>query len=356
MNTPTAYAGFWNRFAAVFIDVLILLIPQALFGYLVGTAFLNRMASPDPVQNYLGFEIWSRGIGLGIAWLYFALLESSKYQATIGKMALGLVVTDLAGNPISFGRASGRFFGKLLSSVIFGFGYLMVGFTARKQALHDIMAKCLILKKARHTSAGAFTTPEQIQVDDEHLYLTAQKELDSNSMREGLWAKAFEQHPSDENMRRATYLRFRVAQLRVEVTDSRPPPIPMISRIRNSRPVALIRQYIVLVVIGVLITIGVIVGNWSDISQWGHNKYYDVFWKSMTRDGGYGSKVHAEYTLNGQRWTLRNCDKVAYRGSTIMAFNSKYSSWNEWDGPSRVIEGATDINVYKGSYISDQQY
>ena len=60
---------------------------------------------------------------------------------------LGLKVTDLAGNRITFARASGRFFGKILSGMILGIGFLMAGFTARKQALHDILAGCLVLRQ-----------------------------------------------------------------------------------------------------------------------------------------------------------------------------------------------------------------
>jgi uncharacterized RDD family membrane protein YckC len=74
-------------------------------------------------------------------------MESSSWQATLGKKILGLRVTDLAGNRITFARASGRFFGKILSGMILGIGFLMAGFTARKQALHDILAGCLVLRQ-----------------------------------------------------------------------------------------------------------------------------------------------------------------------------------------------------------------
>jgi uncharacterized RDD family membrane protein YckC len=78
-------------------------------------------------------------------WLYYALMESSSRQATLGKLAIGIVVTDLGGNRISFGRATGRYFGKILSGMIMCIGYIMAGFTERKQALHDIMASCLVV-------------------------------------------------------------------------------------------------------------------------------------------------------------------------------------------------------------------
>jgi len=78
------------------------------------------------------------------SWLYEAFMESSSYQATLGKMIFGMKVTDLNGNRISFGRATGRHFAKWLSAMILGIGYIMVGFTERKQGLHDLLAGTLV--------------------------------------------------------------------------------------------------------------------------------------------------------------------------------------------------------------------
>ena len=86
-------------------------------------------------------------ISIAAYWLYYALLESSPSRATLGKMALGIVVTDLQGGRISFGRATGRHFAKYLSSLILMIGYLMAGFTRQKQALHDILAGTLVVIK-----------------------------------------------------------------------------------------------------------------------------------------------------------------------------------------------------------------
>jgi uncharacterized RDD family membrane protein YckC len=81
-------------------------------------------------------------------WLYYALCESSSWQATPGKRLLGLRVCDLNGRPISFVRASGRFMGRIVTGIVpFGIGYLMAGLTARKQALHDMIAGCLVLRQ-----------------------------------------------------------------------------------------------------------------------------------------------------------------------------------------------------------------
>jgi uncharacterized RDD family membrane protein YckC len=81
-----------------------------------------------------------------LAWLYEALLTSSSMQATPGKMVFGLRVTTLEGEQIGFGRATGRFFGKIVSSIIIYIGFLMVAFTERKQGLHDMMASTLVVR------------------------------------------------------------------------------------------------------------------------------------------------------------------------------------------------------------------
>jgi uncharacterized RDD family membrane protein YckC len=84
---------------------------------------------------------------LVLDWLYYTLLESSVWQGTLGKKALGLEVTDLGGRRVSFGRATGRFFARIISGLTLGIGFIMAGFTERKQALHDIIAGCLVIRK-----------------------------------------------------------------------------------------------------------------------------------------------------------------------------------------------------------------
>jgi uncharacterized RDD family membrane protein YckC len=122
-----AYAGFWRRAAAILIDALILAIPS---GIVLG--ILGRGAGNLAV--------------LVLDWLYFAYQESSEAQATIGKRALGIKVTDLEGNRLTFGRATGRYFAKILSTITLGIGYLLAAFTVRKQALHDMVASTLVVK------------------------------------------------------------------------------------------------------------------------------------------------------------------------------------------------------------------
>lgn len=143
------YAGFWLRLLAYLIDSVVLAVPAAMVLTLVGPSLGVRVPLPlvprDPATLHGLYQL--DVILLGIAWLYFALLESSPWQATLGKRMLGLIVTDLDGKPISFTRASMRFFGKLISSMTLLIGYFMAAFTRRRQALHDILASCLVIRK-----------------------------------------------------------------------------------------------------------------------------------------------------------------------------------------------------------------
>ena len=95
-----------------------------------------------------GFIFGFFGIIFVVSWLYYALSESSSWQATLGKKILNLKVTDISGQPISFGRASGRYFAKIITGMIpLMIGYIMAGFTEKKQAIHDMIASCLVLRK-----------------------------------------------------------------------------------------------------------------------------------------------------------------------------------------------------------------
>ena len=146
-----AYAGFWLRFFAYLIDSILLgaVIGIGIFLPLFGGT-LRTFSADSPWELYTSMArplVALRMLGLMASWIYFAALESSAWQATLGKKALGLKVTDLAGNRITFARASGRFFGKILSGMILFIGFLMAGFTERKQALHDILAGCLVLRQ-----------------------------------------------------------------------------------------------------------------------------------------------------------------------------------------------------------------
>jgi len=163
---PPQYAGFWIRLVAYFVDGLIvgipltviLLIAVFVFGAFGGLATLRSLPSnPDPEQVQAQFiPIIGALIGayavffvgaIVISWLYFALMESSERQATFGKAMLNLRVTDANGNRLSFGHASGRYFSKLVTGLVPLFiGWIMAGFTQKKQALHDFIAGTLVFK------------------------------------------------------------------------------------------------------------------------------------------------------------------------------------------------------------------
>jgi len=154
------YAGFWKRFAAYLIDSVIIGIVMGIVMMIFGIGLFGSLATVDPMEMEMD-EDAANAMAAGVIggmvtffilisaaqWLYFALMESSAKQATLGKMALSIIVTDLNGNRLSFGRATGRYFGKIISGAILMIGYIMAGFTEKKQALHDIIAGCLVVNK-----------------------------------------------------------------------------------------------------------------------------------------------------------------------------------------------------------------
>jgi uncharacterized RDD family membrane protein YckC len=152
------YGGFWLRFLAYLIDSAVIAIGVFLVAiplvFLTGLGTLLSQIHPEEDLNDAG--VWVilaviflfATVALAVTWLYHALMESSEWQATVGKKALGLVVTDMAGRRVSFGRATGRHFAKIVTNMVPLFiGYIMAGFTAQKQALHDMIAGCLILRR-----------------------------------------------------------------------------------------------------------------------------------------------------------------------------------------------------------------
>lgn len=140
------YGGFWIRVVAAIIDhilVRVVLAPVgAVFG-LGGLALGGFGHGGFPLTHLLGGGVMFMLILAG-SWLYEAFMESSSYRATLGKMIFGMKVTDLYGNRISFARATGRHFAKILSGLILCIGFIMVGLTERKQGLHDLLAGTLV--------------------------------------------------------------------------------------------------------------------------------------------------------------------------------------------------------------------
>jgi uncharacterized RDD family membrane protein YckC len=154
------YAGFWLRVVAYLIDgivmglgFMLIFIPFAITTGL--TAVLSGIhpgGDPRDVGAVLGGTFFLglvTVVALGIlgGWLYHAKMESSAWQATLGKKVLNLRVTDLNGARVTFGRATGRHFAKLITGLIpLGVGFALAGLTERRQALHDMLANCLVLR------------------------------------------------------------------------------------------------------------------------------------------------------------------------------------------------------------------
>lgn len=161
------YAGFWIRFAGHIIDWLVLRMIKAIIfvPIVLIVLFSAAFSFADFDFNSIDFDNfdfsdiqaigWTAGLVLMIIffallsvvveWLYYALMTSSKSQATLGKMAVGVKVTDFNGERISFLRATGRYFSKIISEAILWIGYIMAGFTDRKQALHDFIASTYVV-------------------------------------------------------------------------------------------------------------------------------------------------------------------------------------------------------------------
>jgi uncharacterized RDD family membrane protein YckC len=151
----TPYGGFWIRLLAHLIDHIILgAVAAPLFFIMVLPSIVriaheaeqNQEPSPEMILTIVSSAFVYIALAFVGQWLYEALLTSSSWQGTIGKRVVRLKVVDEAGNRIGFGRATGRFFAKILSSMFFCIGFIMVGFTERKRGLHDMLAATVVMK------------------------------------------------------------------------------------------------------------------------------------------------------------------------------------------------------------------
>ncbi len=158
MNTN--YAGFWKRFLAWCIDYIIIYVAQAFLVVpvlgIVGINLASKVASGEDMAEGDAIAMIMTAIAAASAVallvvvlqiLYYSLMESSKYQGTVGKIALGIIVTDTNGGKLDFTKAFVRNLCKIISSLILCIGYIMAGFTEKKQALHDMIANTLVVNK-----------------------------------------------------------------------------------------------------------------------------------------------------------------------------------------------------------------
>lgn len=155
------YAGFWLRFVAYVLDAFILgifVVPILIGAAMlmgVGTVISGLPRNGDPFENgfppvFALFMLAFVGVAFVGGWLYHALLESSEWQGTAGKKIVGIVVTDMDGARLTFGRATGRYFAKFISGLIpLGIGYILAAFTEKRQAIHDMLAGTLVLRNTQ---------------------------------------------------------------------------------------------------------------------------------------------------------------------------------------------------------------
>jgi uncharacterized RDD family membrane protein YckC len=135
------YGGFWIRFGAFLVDIVVLLIPTLLISFLFHAVTPAR----DEIERTI-VDLMDSGFNLLMCWVYEAVLLSSPWQATIGKRVCGLKVTDYDGNRVSFARATGRYFAWYLSAVPLCIGFIMIAWTRQRQGLHDLMARTLVVQ------------------------------------------------------------------------------------------------------------------------------------------------------------------------------------------------------------------
>jgi uncharacterized RDD family membrane protein YckC len=152
-SSPPLYAGFWRRVAAYFVDSIVVLVAAAFL--LLPFSFTESFA-------------WIGSLAVLVFFLaYFIMMNSSGLQATIGKLVLGVKVTDGQGNRIGTGRSAGRFLGTFVSSLVLGVGYLLAGWTERRQALHDMIAGTLVVRRGATPAdivAGGVPMPNTLGV------------------------------------------------------------------------------------------------------------------------------------------------------------------------------------------------
>jgi uncharacterized RDD family membrane protein YckC len=140
-QTEIVYAGFWRRLAAYMMDYIFITTAAALSVLVFGMMF-----SPPGFGWHIGLD-YRLILGPVIPWLYWSLMESSVYQATIGKMIMGIVVIDTHGRRITFRRATVRYWSKFLSALLLLAGFIMIGFTSKKEGLHDMIAGSLVIRR-----------------------------------------------------------------------------------------------------------------------------------------------------------------------------------------------------------------
>jgi uncharacterized RDD family membrane protein YckC len=260
-----AYASAWKRLGALLVDTVIVLLAGAILGVIIGST-AGPGAWDDPK-----FESRLNGMGYLLAWLYYAFMESSSSQGTLGKKWLGLHVVDLNAQRISFWRATGRFFGRIISVIPLCAGFFMAFFTQKRQTLHDMMAGCIVIDEradsipsqhidsrrqqvatplspvtqtspapaapspALTTLNGPPTSPspqshslpssQNITIttmsdhspalDEDAIYAIIADEIESGKTDKGLWTRLYAELDGDEKKTKVAYIKQRIEKIMV---------------------------------------------------------------------------------------------------------------------------------------------
>jgi uncharacterized RDD family membrane protein YckC len=147
------YAGFWKRVAANIIDSFIVGVVGGVIGAIIG----GVMGAGFGLNGGLGgggllaIQVVTNLVSLCLTAAYYAWFHASSHQATLGKMAIGIKVVRSNGEAISFLRGIGRYFATIISGITLGIGFVMAAFTARKQALHDMICDTLVVDRWAYT-------------------------------------------------------------------------------------------------------------------------------------------------------------------------------------------------------------
>jgi uncharacterized RDD family membrane protein YckC len=135
------YAGFWRRMIALLIDYIALYLPTLYISYFAGYMLRGHL-------GYYKIVLVGIIISLLVAWLYWTLCESSPWQASLGKRLMGIFVTDIDGERLTFAQSGKRTICKVLSLLPFGLGFAAAAFTTKKQALHDLITDSVVVYTA----------------------------------------------------------------------------------------------------------------------------------------------------------------------------------------------------------------
>lgn len=143
------FAPVWRRLLASMIDVsiVLLVILPGVIAFFWVVEVVTGLVGMDRENSRQLAGIAAVLLGMIGDWLYHARMQSSSRQATYGKQFMGLKVTGLAGEPISFGQATGRHFAKFLSTFALLVGFFIAAITRKKQALHDMVAGTLVVRR-----------------------------------------------------------------------------------------------------------------------------------------------------------------------------------------------------------------